>query len=191
MRRRGVMYLFLVIALFLLVACGSGTNNGGAANGGTPNSNGNANPTRAASAAATQGSVASTPTVQARAFGTVVATTPVSGPSAVTAANAVRVAINDNSIVPSTKDFTKNVPYVFVITNNAHSPQDFIISQQTPQVQTSQATLVMVPATQLTPGSTREFTFSFPPQAAGMNLELTNHLAGPTGQGIQVPIQVK
>lgn len=221
MLRKNVIYLFFMLSLALLAACGSpstgntsptgnpssgapstnpGNTKGSNVTSGAP-ANGNGDSSNTGSAAngqtptgmATQlphVSLTVTPTVAVRAFGTVIPSTPVSNPSAANATNAVHVTMTDNAINASSKAFNRNVPYTFFVMNSTHSPQDFIIDVSTPQTQTSTAALVIVPATLLTPGTTRAFIFSFPPQAASMKLEFSNHLAGPGGQGMRVPIQV-
>jgi hypothetical protein len=188
------MGLLLGLLLILLSACGSvGSGNSGATGTSSTGStgsrtNGGINTTNSNKTGAPNQAI--TPTTGATATASVISATPGSI-STTQVANPVQISITDKAITSSVKTFAPQVKYTFIVANQSHTPQDFIIIQRTPQTQPTQGELLTLPAAKLPARATVHFTYQFPPNTANQNLEFTNHLAGPQGSGMQLPISVK
>ncbi len=119
-----------------------------------------------------------------------------SAPTTVPGARAVHVVIQDGTITSSMKNFNAGIPYTFTVVNQGKTSHNFIILKRisgaaatTPPP--NSGILYIVPATQLTPGTTRTFSYQFPLSAEQGSLQFTTHLAGPGGpEGAHIPVNV-
>jgi hypothetical protein len=107
------------------------------------------------------------------------------------AANPVHISITDAAITSSLRTFSPQQTYTFIVANQSHYAQNFIIVPRPPHSQPVEGSLLILPSTHLSPGATVNFTYKFPSSTIYQNLEFTNHLEGSSGSGLQLPINVK
>lgn len=116
--------------------------------------------------------------------------TPTTAPSH----EAVQVTLLDNKIESSRTTFIAGRPYVFVVTNQGTSPHDFIIDTRVDGPAPGgvpDRILYIINSTQLPPGATKSFTFSFPLSDPKQAVQFNTHLAGPNGAGVLLPVDIK
>lgn len=196
----GIIFGLLLAVLSSCGSVGSGSsgtagssstsNNGTTGSGSTSNIGSRTHSSTGTPGSSKTGAPNQVTTATAGATATVISATPGSI-STTQVTNPVQVSITDKAISSSIKTFSPQVKYTFIVANQSRAPQDFIIIQQTPQKQPTQGELLTLPATKLPAGSTVHFTYQFPPATMNQNLEFTNHLGGPQGAGMQLPINVK
>jgi maltose-binding protein MalE len=177
MRRFGFIFCFAIILISMMAACGQSTT-----------TQSSSTPTPASTI--TTPSPASTVST-ATPLATVGTTIPVTNTPTVTNGREVLVTVTNTQIQSSVTTFQENVPYTFIITNKGNNAQNFIIGKKTPQGQPAVGEYYIIPSDQLPSGKIRSFTYTFPSGSSQEHLEFTNHQQGPTGQGAELPIQVK
>jgi len=112
----------------------------------------------------------------------------------------VKISLTEFGIESSITDFQVGVPYHFVVTNTGTVNHEIMIMPPLTQDQMGmsmdmgaldQLALAMIPADQLTPGTTRSFDYTFSKPAMAGDLELTCHTPGHYEAGMKLPITVK
>jgi uncharacterized cupredoxin-like copper-binding protein len=116
------------------------------------------------------------------------------------AATEVKITVKEFGIESSLTNFEVGVPYHFVVTNEGSVDHEIMIM---PPLTTDQAgmgmdmgtmdqmALAMIPAEDLTPGTTRSFDLTFTEPASAGALEFACHTPGHYEANMKLPITVK
>jgi uncharacterized cupredoxin-like copper-binding protein len=96
--------------------------------------------------------------------------------------NQVNVSLSEFKIQSSQTNFTPDTTYHFVVTNNGHTNHEFMVMQpmsaDMPMGQMHSMALYHIDASQLPPGASKSFDYTFPASAAKQPLEFACHLPG-------------
>jgi uncharacterized cupredoxin-like copper-binding protein len=96
--------------------------------------------------------------------------------------NQVNVTLSEFKIQSSQTNFTPGTTYHFVVTNNGHTNHEFMVMQPMSGAmsmgQMDSMALYRVDASQLPPGASKSFEYTFPASAAKQPLEFACHLPG-------------
>src|SRR5437899_415001 len=110
--------------------------------------------------------------------------------------NQVKITLSDFKIQASQTTFLAGTTYHFVVTNTGHINHEFMVMQPTMSGQMSmdqmdQLALYHIDQSQLPPGASKSFDFTFPATATSEPLELACHLTGHYEMGMHLAIMVK
>jgi uncharacterized cupredoxin-like copper-binding protein len=108
--------------------------------------------------------------------------------------NEVQITLTEFKIEPSMTTFKTGVTYHFVVTNKGSAPHEVWIMPPaddniTPD-QVKQMALAGLGSSDLTPGATKTFDYTFKDPAPAGKLEFACHLPGHYDQGMHIPIIV-
>lgn len=112
----------------------------------------------------------------------------------------VQVTVKEFGIESSVTEFQTGVPYHFVVTNSGTVDHEIMIMPPLTEDQTGmdmdmgtmdQMALAMIPAEELTPGTTKSFDLTFTEPAAAGTLEFACHTSGHYEAKMKLPITVK
>jgi len=96
--------------------------------------------------------------------------------------NQVNVTLSEFKIQSSQTNFTPGTTYHFVVTNNGHTSHEFMVMQpmsaDMSMDQMDSMALYHIDASQLPPGASKSFDYTFPASAAKQPLEFACHLPG-------------
>jgi uncharacterized cupredoxin-like copper-binding protein len=106
----------------------------------------------------------------------------------------VNITVTEFSITSSLTTFTQGVAYHFVVKNNGSVNHEIRIMPPMEATSTDQqvqnATLVSLSGTDLTPGSSKSFDYTFTKAYPAGTLELACHLPSHYESGMHLPITV-
>src|SRR6266566_2915947 len=105
----------------------------------------------------------------------------------------VDIVLSDSAIQASQTTFALGVPYHFVVKNEGHVAQEFLIIpslEQRPTRNLDQLALYHIVASQLPPKATSSFEFSFTRPAAQGQMEFASLLPGHHEAEMKLPITV-
>lgn len=106
--------------------------------------------------------------------------------------NQVNVSLSDFKIQSSQTTFTAGITYHFVVVNNGHTNHEFMImppmSGQMDMGKMDQMALYHIDESELPPGSSKSFEFTFPSSEVRKPLELSCHLPGHYEAGMHLEI---
>jgi len=112
----------------------------------------------------------------------------------------VQVTVKEFGIESSVTEFQTGIPYHFVVTNSGTVDHEIMIMPPLAEDQTGmgmdmgtmdQMALAMIPAEDLTPGTTKSFDLTFTEAAAAGTLEFACHTPGHYEAKMKLPITVK
>ena len=109
--------------------------------------------------------------------------------------NQVNVSLSDFKIQSSQTTFTAGKTYHFVVTNNGQTNHEFMVMQpmsssQMPMGEMDKMALYHIDQSQLPPGASKSFDFTFPSSQVQKSLEFSCHLPGHYEAGMHLPIVV-
>lgn len=108
--------------------------------------------------------------------------------------NQVNVSLSDFKIQSSQTTFTVGKTYHFTVTNSGQTNHELMImppmSGQMPMSQLDQMALYHINASDLPPGASKSFDYTFPSSAVQKPLEFACHLPGHYEAGMHLPIAV-
>ena len=109
--------------------------------------------------------------------------------------NQVNITLSDFKIQTSQTSFVAKNTYHFVVTNAGHTNHEFMVmkpmSGQMSMGQMDQGALTHIDQSQLPPGASKSFDFTFPASAGSEILELACHMPGHYEAGMHLLITVK
>jgi len=112
----------------------------------------------------------------------------------------VQVTVKEFGIESSVTEFQTGIPYHFIVTNSGTVDHEIMIMPPLAEDQTGmgmdmgtmdQMALAMIPAEDLTPGTTKSFDLTFTEAAAAGTLEFACHTPGHYEAKMKLPITVK
>jgi uncharacterized cupredoxin-like copper-binding protein len=112
----------------------------------------------------------------------------------------VKITVKEFGIESSITNFEVGVPYHFVVTNEGSVDHEIMIMPPLTADQSGmgmdmgtmdQMALAMIPAEDLTPGTTRSFDLTFTEPASAGTLEFACHTPGHYEANMKLPITVK
>ena len=109
-------------------------------------------------------------------------------------ANQVNVSLTEFKIQSSQTTFTAGTTYHFVVTNNGQTNHEFMIAppmnSQMPMGQMDKMALYVIDQSQLPPGASKSFDYTFPSSEVQKSLEFACHLPGHYEAGMHLPVTV-
>ena len=111
----------------------------------------------------------------------------------------VQVTVKEFGIESSVTEFQTGIPYHFIVTNSGTVDHEIMIMPPLAEDQTGmgmdmgtmdQMALAMIPAEDLTPGTTKSFDLTFTEAAAVRTLEFACHTPGHYEANMKLPITV-
>ncbi len=115
-------------------------------------------------------------------------------PTQTPASGKVQVTLQDSHLESSRTTFMAGQAYTFVVTNKGSSPHNFIIDirRKAPAPQGPQdRILYMVDQSQLPPGATKTFTYTFPLSTPESSVQFATHLGSIDKPGVVIPVDVR
>lgn len=112
----------------------------------------------------------------------------------------VEITLTEFGIESSVTDFEVGVPYHFVVTNKGSVNHEIMImpplmedqmGMAMDMTELDQMALAMIPAEEMTPGTTRFLDYTFSKPAASGDLEFSCHTPGHYEAGMKLPITVE
>ena len=108
--------------------------------------------------------------------------------------NQVNVSLSEFKIQSSQTTFTSGTTYHFVVTNNGKTNHEFMIAQpmssQMPMGEMDKMALYVIDQSQLPPGASKSFDYTFPSSQMQKSLEFACHLPGHYEAGMHLTISV-
>jgi len=109
-------------------------------------------------------------------------------------ANQVNVSLTEFKIQSSQTAFTAGTTYHFVVTNNGQINHEFMIAPpmngQIPMGQMDKMALYVIDQSQLPPGASKSFDYTFPSSEVQKSLEFACNLPGHYEAGMHLPVTI-